>query len=114
MISDWTPETLTKMSDSDRLWCLVALRRIDLKEEKWVQALWNDRDPAIRFEVLRWIADGVLTSFTEKVEQRLKSPDIDYNLFEAALAAWKLCEESWRGSYGPRGLGGTAARPSHA
>lgn len=85
---DWTTDTLLALPSEDRLWALVALRRTDLKEEKWVQALWNDRDPAIRFEVLRWIADGVLTSFTDKVEQTLKSSDIDYELFEAALATW--------------------------
>lgn len=85
---DWTPETLQQMSVQDRLWSLVALRRIDLKEEKWVRALWDDPDPAIRFEVLRWIADGVLVSYTDKVEQLLKSSVIEYDLFEAALATW--------------------------
>lgn len=86
--SAWTPETLRKMPSPDRLWALVALRRTDLKEEKWVRALWDDQDPAIRFEVLRWIADGVLTSFTSDVEKLLHSPDTDYDLFEASLAAW--------------------------
>ncbi len=86
--SDWTTDTLLKMSPEDRLWALVALRRVDLKAEKWVRAVWDDPSPAIRFEALRWIADGVLTSFMEKVEQLLKSPAIDYQQFEAALAAW--------------------------
>lgn len=85
---EWTPESLAKMSAQDRLWSLVALRRIDLKEEKWVQALWSDPDPAIKFEVLRWIADGVLLSFKDRVEQSLKSSDLDYELFEATLATW--------------------------
>ncbi len=86
--SSWSPQLLTQLPPEDRLWALVALRRVDLKEEKWVRALWNDPDPAIRFEVLRWIADGVLVSFTEKVEQLLKRSDLDYSLFEAALATW--------------------------
>ena len=86
--SVWTPETLLKMPTQDRLWALVALRRTDLKEEKWVQALSDDKNPAIRFEVLRWIADGVLTNFTSDVEKLLQSSDIDYDLFEAALATW--------------------------
>jgi len=86
--ADWTPETLLKMSPEDRLWALVALRRVDLKEEKWVRALWQDKDQAVRFEVLRWIADGELVSFKDEVEQLLKSSDIDYTLFEAALATW--------------------------
>ncbi len=79
---------LTKMPTQDRLWALVSLRRIDLKEEKWVRALWDDKDPAIRFEVLRWIADGVLTSFTSEVEKLLNSSNLDYKLFEASLATW--------------------------
>jgi len=84
----WTPETLLKMSSEDRLWALVALRRVGLNEEKWVRALWHDKNPAVRFEVLRWIADGVLTSFTDEVENLLKASDIDYELFEAVLATW--------------------------
>ncbi|MCC6509474.1 MAG: c-type cytochrome, partial [Pirellulaceae bacterium] len=86
--SAWTPESLLKLSAQDRLWALVALRRVDLSEEKWVRAIWRDQDPAIRFEALRWIADGVLTSFKDDVQQLLKASDIDYELFEAALATW--------------------------
>lgn len=88
MSVDWTPATLQAMDAQDRLWALVALRRVDLNNEQWVRAVWNDADPRIRFEALRWIADGVLTSFTGEVEKMLRAPDIDYELFEAALATW--------------------------
>ncbi len=81
-----TPEALRNLPARDRLWTLVALRRLDLKDEKWVRAVWSDPDPAIRFEALRWIADGVLTSFTADVEKLLKNSELDYTLFEAALA----------------------------
>ncbi len=84
----WTPATLLQMTPEDRLWALVALRRVDLQEEKWVRALWADRDSNIQFEVLRWIADGVLTNFTDDVAQLLTRPDLDYPIFEAALATW--------------------------
>ena len=84
----WTPETLRAMPAQDRLWALVALRRVDLHEEKWVRALLHDDDPEVRFECLRWIADGVLTNFNTEVEQMLAQPDLDYRLFEAALATW--------------------------
>ena len=83
----WTPETLRALPAQDRVWALVALRRVNLSEEKWVRALLHDPDPEIRFECLRWIADGVLTSFTADVEKMLSQPDLDYRLFEAALAA---------------------------
>ena len=83
----WTSETLRALPAQDRVWALVALRRVNLSEEKWVRALLHDPDPEIRFECLRWIADGVLTSFSADVEKMLSQPDLDYRLFEAALAA---------------------------
>ncbi len=84
----WTPESLRVMAPENRVLALVALRRVDLEEEKWVRAFLNDPDPEIRFECLRWIADAVLTSFTAEVEALLSDPGLDYRLFEAALAAW--------------------------
>lgn len=84
----WSPESLRALSASDRLWALVALRRVDLNEGKWVRALFDDPDSEIRFECLRWIADAVLTDFQKDVEALLKRPDLDYRLFEAALATW--------------------------
>ncbi len=86
--NSWTPDTLRAMPPGDRLWALVALRRVDLNEEKWVRALLNDSDPEVRFECLRWIADAVLTNFSTEVEQMLTQPDLDYRLFEAVLATW--------------------------
>lgn len=84
----WTPESLKAMPSEDRVWALVALRRVDLKNETWVRALFHDADPEVRFECLRWIADAVLTSFSAEVEQMLRQPDLDFRLFEAALATW--------------------------
>ena len=84
----WTVETLRALSAADRVWALVALRRTDLQEEKWVRALLEDQDPEVRFESLRWIADGVLTGFCADVERLLQDPRLDFRLFEAALAAW--------------------------
>lgn len=86
--STWTPEFLRVMPPEHRLLALVALRRVDLTEEKWVRAFLDDPDPEIRFECLRWIADAVMTGFAPEVERVLSDPDIDYRLFEAALAAW--------------------------
>jgi len=84
----WTVETLTSMSAEDRLWALVALRRVDLTNETWVRALFDDPDPAIRFECLRWISDGVCTGFLGDIEKMLEQKDLTYELFEAALAAF--------------------------
>ena len=86
--AQWTPEHVRGLAAKDRVWALVALRRVNLDEEKWVRLLFSDPDPEIRFECLRWIADAVLTGFTAEVEQMLTRPDLDYRLFEAALATW--------------------------
>ena len=84
----WTPESLRELSPEQRLLAFVALRRVDLADEKWVKAFLDDPDPEIRFECLRWIADGVLTRFTPEVEKILSDSSTDYRLFEASLAAW--------------------------
>jgi putative membrane-bound dehydrogenase-like protein len=84
----WTPELLRVMSPENRVLALVALRRVDLAEEKWVRAFLDDSDPEIRFECLRWIADAVLTAFNPEVEKIMSDPSLDYRLFEAALATW--------------------------
>lgn len=86
--AQWTPDHVRGLAAKDRVWALVALRRVNLNEEKWVRLLLNDADPEIRFECLRWIADAVLTGFSSDVERMLTRPDLDYRLFEAALAAW--------------------------
>jgi putative membrane-bound dehydrogenase-like protein len=86
--NSWTSESLQAMPAEDRLWTLVALRRVDLNDEKWVRALFNDADPEVRFECLRWIADAVLTSFSADVEKLLGDPQLDFRLFEAVLATW--------------------------
>ena len=86
--SAWTTDSLRSLPVDDRVWALVALRRVDLKEEKWIRALLPDPDPEIRFECLRWIADAVLTNFSSDVEKMLTQADLDYRLFEAVLATW--------------------------
>ena len=84
----WTPKSLKAMRATDRVWALVALRRVNLSDEKWVRELISDKDPEVRFECLRWIADAVLTGFSADVEKMLGDPDLDFRLFEAVLATW--------------------------
>jgi putative membrane-bound dehydrogenase-like protein len=84
----WSPDSLKAMPAKDRVWALVALRRVELNDGKWVRALFSDTDPDVRFECLRWIADAVLTDFSADVEKLLADPTLDYRLFEAVLATW--------------------------
>lgn len=86
--AQWTPQHVRELPAKDRVWALVALRRVNLNEDRWVRLLLHDPDPEIQFECLRWIADAVLTSFSTEVEGMLTRADLDYRLFEAVLATW--------------------------
>ena len=82
----WGVEQVQAFPDALRLATLVALRKSDFDNQKWVRGLWNDSNTEIRFECLRWIADAVWIEFLPQVEKMLKDPALDYRLFEAALA----------------------------
>lgn len=84
----WTVDAVKAMSAGDRVWALVALRRVDLREEKWVRAFLGDADAEVRFECLRWIADAVLVNLSGEVEKLLADPGLDFRIFEAVLATW--------------------------
>ena len=81
------PAELRALSDDERLLTLVALRRLDLADDRWLKACLDDASAEIRFECLRWIADGVLKQHLSYVEATLRRKDIDFRVFEAALAA---------------------------
>lgn len=82
----WSPEFVRGLSVQERVWALVALRRVNLHEDRWVRLLLDDPDPEVRFECLRWICDGRLAGFRPDVERMLGQGDLDYRLFEAVLA----------------------------
>lgn len=85
-IGVWTVADVRALSAQDRVWAIVALRRVDLNEEKWVREFLQDADREVQFECLRWIADAVLRGLLDDVEAMLTRSDLDYRLFEAALA----------------------------
>lgn len=89
----WTVEELQKLAPEDRVWALVAMRRVDLSDEKWVRAFIDDPDPEMRFECLRWIADAVLKDFMPQVETMLSDPRLSFRLFEAVLATWNTLRD---------------------
>jgi putative heme-binding domain-containing protein len=82
-----SPSELLALPTTDRLWTLVALRRLDLADDRWLKVCLEDASTEIRFECLRWIADGVLKHHLPYVEATLRRKDIDFRVFEAALAA---------------------------
>lgn len=86
LVKEWPIERFQALPHHQKLWALVALRKTSRDNPKWVQAVWNERDPDIRFESLRWIADAVWREWVEEVEGLLQEPNLDYRLFEAAIA----------------------------
>jgi putative membrane-bound dehydrogenase-like protein len=86
-VRDWSSQQWQPLSTDERLWGLVALRRENLNDPKWVDLFWNDSNPEIRFECLRWISDAVFTQYLPQVEAMLEQPDLSYRLFEAVVAA---------------------------
>lgn len=86
--SSWTVAKLQALPPDQRVWALVALRRVDLQQPSWLRALWDDPHPEVQFECLRWVADAVLTEFQPAVEKRLSDASLDFRLFEATLATW--------------------------
>jgi hypothetical protein len=82
----WADSQLGSLPAADKVWGLVALRRNGLSDPKWVRLCWNDSNPELRFECLRWIADGELKEFLPRVEALLADPKLDYRLFEASIA----------------------------
>jgi len=83
------PEALRALPAADRLTMLVALRKAGLDEPRWVRAAFAaaENDAELRFECLRWVADGGLAELAPDVEAVLARPDLDWRSFEAALAA---------------------------
>ncbi len=75
-----------KLSTNDQLSLLVALRRIDPTNTKWVKYFLGKDDAEIRFEALRWISESRLSEFSDIVETMASNPELDYKSFEAALA----------------------------
>ena len=84
--SDWSQAQWQALPSERRIAAFVAMRKEDFQNPRWVRMLWSDPDPEIRFEALRWIADGVWKEYLPEVLKMLEDPALEYRLFEAALA----------------------------
>lgn len=83
---DWSQAQWQALPSERRVGAFVAMRKEDFQNPRWVRMLWSDPDPEIRFEALRWIADGVWKEYLPEVLKMLEDPALEYRLFEAALA----------------------------
>jgi putative membrane-bound dehydrogenase-like protein len=91
--AQWSVDDVTSLQVHDRVTAAQALRiaalerRDEFDADSWVRALLADESSKVRYETLRWIADWQLVTFLPDVEMLLEQSDLDFQLFEAVLAA---------------------------
>ena len=86
---------LTKRNPAERRAVLLALK--ENRAHDRLADFLDDKDPDIRFEVLRWIADYKLGAHREFVQASLRRGDGNYRLFRAYVA----CIDSLDGRKNP-------------
>ncbi len=74
------------LDGEDLVSLLLAERKADPQDEAAAEFFFDHPSPDVQFEAMRWIADSEMTSFLPRVRQKLADPNLDYRLFEAALA----------------------------
>lgn len=90
--ADWEPAMVALWSAPHRVSGLLAAQIAGVKPEPWLQMFLADSDPTVQFEALRWAAEAGQKSFLPQVEAVLNRSDLDYRLFEAAVAAWNTLQ----------------------
>ncbi len=86
--SKWTPEEVAGWSATDRVKAVLALKLANASPQRWIKLLLSDKNADVQFETLRWISDHQLKSFLPEVKAKLTQSDLDFQLFEAAIATW--------------------------
>lgn len=86
LAKDWSESQWRQLSPERRLATFASMRKEHFEDRRFVDWMWTDPDPEIRFEALRWIADALWKDYLPKVEGMLEDPKLEYRLFEAALA----------------------------
>lgn len=85
-LDDWTPERAVGLSPEDQARLILAVRRTATDPGPWLPFFWAQPANAVRFELLRWIADEQLQDQRPRVEALLRDAGLDYQIFEACLA----------------------------
>jgi putative membrane-bound dehydrogenase-like protein len=94
--SKWKIPDIEKQPVQKRIQMLLALKKAALlikntiNTEQWVQYFLADKNIEIQFETLRWISDSQLKEYLPVVEKILEQSDLEYNIFEAAIATWNM------------------------
>lgn len=84
---DWNLKELQSWPDADRIEAVQALRLAVVDPSPWIDGLLGDKNAGVQFETLRWIADEDLKFYLPAVDELLAKSDLDYEVFEGAVAA---------------------------
>ena len=84
---NWNIKDLQSWPDADRIEAVQALRLAAVDPQLWINALLDDKNAGVQFETLRWIADEDLKSYLPAVDKLLGRSDLEYEVFEAGVAA---------------------------
>ncbi len=84
----WAAAEVTQWAARDRVQAVLALKLAHVSATDWASTFLADDDADVQFETLRWIADEKVKSLLPQVEEMLSRSDLDYQRFEAGVAAW--------------------------
>lgn len=84
---NWKPADFQSWTAADRVQAVQALRLARVSAEPWIQQLLDDENADVQFETLRWIADEDLKTWLPAVEKLLTRSDLEFGVFEGAIAA---------------------------
>ena len=87
LAGDWTVSDFQSWSGADRIEAVQALRLAGADPKPWIDVLLDDRNAGVQFETLRWIADEDLAAYLPAVDALLTKSDLEYEVFEGAVAA---------------------------
>ncbi|MFT5468019.1 MAG: putative heme-binding domain-containing protein, partial [Verrucomicrobiales bacterium] len=87
LADSWNIKNLQSWPDADRIEAVQALRLAGVAPEPWIDYLLGDKNAGVQFETLRWIADEDLKSYLPAVDKLLGRSDLEYEVFEGAIAA---------------------------
>lgn len=83
----WTPEAFSRLSPERRVLSVLALSSSQVDPIPWIGALLQDPDPVVNFEGLRWFSHRETREALTGVKEFLSRSDLDFETFEAAIAA---------------------------
>ncbi|TWT61510.1 PVC-type heme-binding CxxCH protein [Rubinisphaera italica] len=90
--NQWEIKDVLEWSAEDRVQATMALEFCQADSNKWLPLFLKDKNQAVRFQALRWIANSDLKAFLPNVETLLNGSEISFTSFEAAMATWNTLQ----------------------